>query len=369
MKKNPLLYSFFIMVLALTIIDLVIPDRSFSELENRKLASKVKFTVEGLIDGSYTKKYEEYTNDQFIGRDAWIDIKSRSEYVLGKVENNGVIYGKEDYLFDKFNEVDEERVSTNTNALNEFIINSEGIGSDVSVMIVPSSYEVYGDELPVGAQLIKQGEKINKVYGEVKGGRKLDILGVMKKNKEQQIYYKTDHHWNIKGAYLAYEEYIKTIDEAPVDLNSLKGNNVTDFYGTFFSKAKPFNGVADVLTYYDIDGLEMTIGEKEYDNLYDFSYLESRDKYSIYLRGNNPLTIIRNKNLNNGKKLLVIKDSFANSMVPFLTQNFEEVHVIDLRSFMPKLNNYVKEQEFDNILVLYNFINFVRDTNLIKLKL
>lgn len=369
MKKNPLLYSFLSLLFALTILDFVIPDKNFSELENRRLTSKVKFTVEGLIKGSFTKKYEEYINDQFVGRDVWIDIKSRSEYVLGKIENNDIIYGKENYLFDKFDNLDEERLNTNANALNEFVNNSEAVGSHVSVMIVPSSYEVYKENMPEGAPVINQKEKIAEIHNVLNGGRSFDVLSLMEANKNEQLYYKTDHHWNIKGAYLAYKEYMEAIGEPPVDLNILEENQVADFYGTFFSKAKPFNGVADILTYYDIHGIEMSIGEDKYDSLYDLSYLETRDKYSIYLRGNNPLTIIKNKNLSNGKKLLVIKDSFANSMVPFLTQNFEEIQVIDLRSFMPKLNAYVKEQEFDNILVLYNFVNFARDTNLIKLKL
>ncbi|WP_040193111.1 DHHW family protein [Clostridium culturomicium] len=368
MKKYPLLYAFIVLLFLLTIFDLINPEKIYSELENRKLASKVKFTVEGAINGSFSKKYEEYINDQFIGRDLWIDLKSRSEYVLGKIENNGVIYGKNNYLFDKFDALDTDRVITNINALNIFIKNAEELGSDVSVMIVPSSYEVYKEMLPEEAPLINQEEEIKFIYNELDGGRKLNIVKLFQENKENQLYYKTDHHWNINGAYLAYKDYIEEIGEKPINLNELKENNVDNFYGTFFSKAKPFKLEPDVLTYYDISNIEMKIGAETYDSLYDFSYLNARDKYSIFLRGNNPLTIIKNRDLNNGKKLLVIKDSFANSMVPFLTQNFEEIHVIDLRAFMPQLSNYISEEKFNNILVLYNFMNFSKDTNLIKFK-
>ena len=368
MRKNPLLYSFITLLFILTLLDVASRDKGFSELENRNLASKVKFTVEGFIDGTFTSKYEEYINDQFIGRDLWIDLKSRSEYVFGKIENNHVIYGKDNFLFDKFQSIDEERLSTNINALNYFIKNAETEGCDVSVMIVPSSYEVYKEKLPVGAPLINQQKEIQNIYYSIDGGRKLDILSLFNENKNKQLYYKTDHHWSINGAYLAYKEYIKKVGGVPINLSELKENHVDDFYGTFFSKAKPFNGEPDILTYYDIPHIEMTIGEEKYNSLYDFSYLKGRDKYSIYLRGNNPLTIIKNNNLNNGKKLLVIKDSFANSMVPFLTQNYEEVQVVDLRAFMVKLSEYIKEEKFDNILVLYNFMNFAKDSNLVKLK-
>ena len=133
--------------------------------------------------------------------------------------------------------------------------------------------------------------------------------------------------------------------------------------------AKPFNISSDIIKYYDFEDLEMNIlGGEVYNSIYDFSKINSRDKYSMFIRGNNALTIINNKNLKNGKKILVIKDSFANSLVPFLTQNFEEVHIIDLRSFNIKISNYMEENDFDNILVLYNFINLSTDSDIIKIK-
>lgn len=368
MRKNPLLYIFGFIIFLLTFLDVITPEKLFSEVENRNLARKVKFTFQGVVSGNFTKKYEEYINDQFIGRDVWIDLKSRSEYALGKIENNDVIYGSDNYLFDKFDSLNRETVEKNLEALNIFINNAEKIGSDVSLMIVPSSYEIYKELLPTGAPLVNQEVEIKNIYDKISGGKVLDILNLFKQNKEMGLYYKTDHHWNINGAYLAYKEFIKAIGEEPVSLTDLKENKVEDFYGTFFSKAKPFNGEADTLSYYDIENVEMTIGEEVYSNLYDFSYLTARDKYSIYLRGNNPLTIIKNNALTNGKKLLVIKDSFANSLVPFLTQNYEEIHVIDLRAFAPKLSEYIEKERFDNILVLYNFMNFSKDANLIKFK-
>lgn len=368
MKKNPLLYVFIGVLFLLTILDLLSPEKTFSELENRNLAPKVKFTFAGAINGTFTKKYEEYINDQFIGRDLWIDLKSRSEYVLGKIENNDVIYGKDNYLFDKFDVLDKDRLNTNINALDIFINNAKAVNSDVSLMIVPSSYQVYKEKLPEGAPLIDQEKEIEYIYSKLENGTEIDVLSLFNKNKEEGLYYKTDHHWNINGVYLAYKKYIETIGDEIIDLKSLKENTVEDFYGTFFSKAKPFKGEPDALTYYDIPNIEMSIGDEKFHSLYDLSYLNVRDKYSIYLRGNNPLTIIKNKELKNGKKLLVIKDSFANSMVPFLTQNYEEIHVVDLRAFMLNLSDYIKKEKFDNILVLYNFMNFAKDTNLIKFK-
>lgn len=367
MKKNPLLYSFIIILICLTLADIVKGDIKFSELENRNLRQKVEFSIESFFKGSFSKDYEEYINDQFIGRDQWINLKSRSEYVLGKIENNGIIYGDKNYLFDKFNAVDLERLSSNTLALKEFF---SKYGEKTRVMIIPNSYEVYKEYLPKGAPSINQENYIDKIYSDLSDKKgTVDILETMKKNKEQYIYYKTDHHYTINGAYLSYKAFMESIGEEAKDI-SYWGDaiKVENFYGTYFSKAKPFNAEKDTLAYYEINGLTMSIDGKSYDSLYDYHYLNTRDKYSLYLRGNNPLTIIKNNNLKNDKKLLIIKDSFGNSMIPFLTAHYEEVQVVDLRAYMPKLSEYINENDFDNIIVLYNFMNFVKDTNIIKLK-
>ena len=214
-----------------------------------------------------------------------------------------------------------------------------------------------------------QEEIIDEIYSYLKYTNNINIMKELLVNRENYIYYKTDHHWTTLGAYLAYCEFVKSVGLTPVDIGEYEKVNLSNFYGSYFSKAKPFNIEADTLTYYEFNDLTMNIvGDNEYDSLYDYSKSSLRDKYSLFLRGNNPITIIKNNKLNNGKRILIIKDSFANSLVPFLTQNYEEIHVVDLRSFSMKLSNYISESSFDNILILYNFINLVTDNNVIRLK-
>ena len=236
-------------------------------------------------------------------------------------------------------------------------------------MIVPNSYEIYNEDLPRGLYQIEQEKIIKDLYSNLIYSNNINLLDKFKNEKNNYIYYKTDHHWTTYGAYLAYCSFIESIGMKPINLNYYNSNEINGFYGSYFSKAKPFNISSDIIKYYDFEDLEMNIlGEEVYNSIYDFSKINSRDKYSMFIRGNNALTIINNKNLKNGKKILVIKDSFANSLVPFLTQNFEEVHIIDLRSFNIKISNYMEENDFDNILVLYNFINLATDSDIIKIK-
>ncbi len=154
----------------------------------------------------------------------------------------------------------------------------------------------------------------------------------------------------------------------PIKLNQYEKNMCEDFLGTYYSKAKPFKYEFDTLTYYNFPGIKMNINEKTYNSLYDHTKLNIRDKYSLFLYGNNPLTIIKNDNSINKDKLLIVKDSYANCMIPFLTQSFEEIHVVDLRSFSKSVNEYAKENKLYNVLIIYNFNNFIKDADITRIK-
>ena len=161
MKKKYLLYSFIVIVLGLTIVSFISDNKTFSELENRNLKTKVTFNLKDFFNGSFQKNYETYINDQFPLRDKWISLKSRSEYVLGKVENNGIIYGNNDELFEKFDTIDEEKLKNNINAINLF---SKKNLDKVSLIIAPNSYEIYRENLPLGSRQIRQDAIIKEIY-------------------------------------------------------------------------------------------------------------------------------------------------------------------------------------------------------------
>lgn len=365
MKKYIFLCTFVIMLTLIILCDTFSPVRSFSELENRYLKNKPRFSLKSYLQGTYSKKYEDYVSDQFINRDAWISLKSRCEYALGKIENNNIIYGENDFLFEKTTEVNERRINSNVNAINKF---ADKVNSKVAVMIAPNSHCIYKEYLPDHSPIINSEKVIGEIYDKIHGAEKINVIESMNlKKNEKLLYYKTDHHWTSEGAYTAYSEYIKTIGKNPVSLQKMQKHSVYDFLGTYYSKAKPYKYEADIIEFYDVSDVEMKIDNKTYNTLYDISKLHEKDKYSVFLYGNNPLTIIKNKNYVNEDKLLVVKDSYANSMIPFLTADFQEIHVIDLRSFQNKVSDYAEEVGFSNILILYNLDNFMRDADIIKL--
>ncbi len=371
-RKNLLLILFFLFILGFSLADILTPDRIFSDTENRYLAQNPKFTLSSLMDNSFGLKYEEYINDQFVGRDNWIDIKSYTEFALAKIENNGITYGKDHYLFEKYQKVDEAKLENNIRYLQEYLAMYNY--PKATLAIIPNSYMILNDKVPAGLNNVDQFTYIASIYEKMQENNltTLDFKTVLQEHKNEYIYYRTDHHWTTYGAYLAYREYALSKGLTPVEYTALEGHDVLDFYGTYYSKTKNFNAVPDVITYFDVPVDSVEIDGSPVDGIYDLKKFEERDKYAAFLRGNNGLTVIRsgqNHNHQDGKtsRVMVIKDSYGNSFVPYLTYNYDEVYVVDLRA-LPNTMKLLMETDFDDILILYNFMNFTNDVNIAKLR-
>lgn len=370
-KKYGLLLTFVGLVSSISIIDMIKPHKSFSELENRVLSKAPTFKLKTFLSGEFNPKFEKYINDQFLFRDSWIDLKSKAEFALGKIENNGIIYGKDHYMFEKFDEIDEEILTKNIDCVKQFI---EKYDLPTTFALIPNSYMILSDKLPAGTSLINQYEYIDTIYQFLSdlSIHTLDLSDTLSRHASDYIYYRTDHHWTTYGAYLAYSDFVSSLGLSPIALEKLTPKEVSNFYGTYFSKTKLFNAVSDTITYYPLD-VDLTIDGKGYDTLYDEAKWLERDKYGAFLWGNNGITVIKSTDAQNTSsdgpsKILVFKDSYANSFVPFLTYNFDEVHVIDLRSLPMKVSDYLKDHDFDEVLIMYNFKNFSEDTNITKIK-
>lgn len=367
-KKYPFMILFITTILTFTVLDIFNKDILFSEYENRSLAQKPKLYYSALIDGRFFDNYDRYINDQFIFRNSWINMKSFSENMLGKEENNNIIYGENNFLFDKFQEIDEENLNRNVDIIKEFI---SKYNSSFNLMIIPESFTIYKDLLPYGVNLIDEKSYINNIYSEfsnLKNVKSINILDTLNKNKESYIYYKTDHHWTSYGAYLAYLEYCNLNNITPINITELKENNVPNFYGTYFSKSKKFNSESDTISYYDLDNVDVFINGEKFSNINDNDKWSSSDKYSAFLRGNNALTLIKNNNISNDSKILLIKDSYANSFVQFIANNYNETYIVDLRSFSNDFNSFFKSNNFNDVIIIYSLKNLSEDLNIAKLK-
>lgn len=340
-------------------MQLLAKDKTFSELENRNLTTKPALTLGSLLDGSYGETFETYIADQFPLRNQFISTKSYSELLLQKKDNNGVYIGKDGYFLQDFSHPDLDLAIKNAGYINELANHFK-----VYVGLAPTATKVLEDKLPNYATPYDEAAYISTFYNELSNKvTKLDFLSILNQNKEDSIYYKTDHHWTTLGAYYAYVAFCHSADLTPLSLEDFTIENASDaFYGTLFSKGNfSFASPDTIQLFYpkQAETLEVTYEAtgKITSSLYEYSYLDTKDKYSVFLDNNHPLIKIKTS-VNNGRKLLVIKDSYANCFIPFLTQHYEEIQVVDLRLMNAPIATFAKEAGISEILLLYNVQNF-----------
>lgn len=378
-KKYSLLLMFALFVTGAAAANLATPDREKSDMENRYLAQFPTPTLRSLLETQdkqkYTYKFEQWVNDQFIGRDFWIGVKSVSESAIGKIENNGIIYGDDGFMFEEYITCDMQQLEKNTDFVAGFYEKYHD-KTNIQLAIIPSSYAVLPEKLPAGLKNVDQAAMTAQMYARLpQGVETLDLFSMFAAMPEQQreaSFYRTDHHWTTYGAFETYKalaasrglEFLQDID-APK-------HEAGGFYGTFFSKCKKVTATPDTITYYDIPFTSIEIDGGQKPGLYDEAQWTQRDKYSAFIWSNNGLTVIKSdNNLNKqpGKttRLLLVKDSFSNCLAPFLTYSYDEVYVVDLRFLKESMSALMESVEFDDTLVLYNFMSFASDKELMFL--
>lgn len=374
---NKIFFSIFALVWTGFIIwNLVTPPKVFSENENRYLAEVPKFTIDKFVSGEYMNGIDEYINDQFILRDQWIGMKVILERAILKQEINSVYFAKDDYLIEKHNysDVSEEQADKNRDYLVEFIKKyALKLGKDyVKVMLIPTSSEVLTDKLPPFAAGLgyNQYSYVDKLTSYISKDTFIDVSEPLKEHKGEYIYYRTDHHWTSLGAYYAYEQWAKSVGIEPIDMEQFKISLASDeFYGTLHSKVNTDVKPDNIYLYEIKEDMDYQLAYNlvdQTDALYDLKKLEGKDKYSVYMGGNNALVEIQTNN-KNGRKLLVIKDSYAHSFVPFAVNHFEMSYMIDLRYYNGEIDEFIEHNGITDVLVLYNVMGFVKDINIRKL--
>ena len=338
------------------LLHILLPDRTFSPVENRTLSKMPDFSWSALVDGSYTSKLEKYLEDQFPLRDGWMGLKNRYEYLLGKREFHGV-YLCGDRLIHKIE--DASRAEQNIAYLQKL---TELTDVPVYLGLIPTAAEVYRDQLPAGAENFDQAAYLEKVRESVPDAVWVDMEKWMYGASGVSLYYRTDHHWTSAGAWHGYAALMEAMGE-PFEPLGTPETVSKDFYGTLYSSSGVHWLAPDTIErYVSGEGVTVENFEKgETHGLYVDSFLGEKDKYASFLGGNTPLYIIRNPEAASGEKLLVVRDSYSDAMAPFLSQYFAEIHLVDLRYYRTSVAEYARENGMDQIFVCYSVENFVKD--------
>lgn len=354
---------------AFFILNLVLPDRQFSEQENRYLQMRPEFSFKSLFSGDYTSKFETYTTDQFTFRDEWITLKAASELALGKQENNDVHLCENGTLIEGFKRPENSVLDSNMSALNALVGNTD---AKVYFALIPDKSDLYSSLLPKNAPNDSEKEVIDYCYGQ-SNATNVDMYSALSAHTDEYIFYRTDHHWTSLGAYYGLSALAESMGLPCPALDSYTDRHVVseEFYGTTWSSSG-FSWVdPDTMEIFvnAPEGLKVTSypqGSPVEGKLYDFSFLEKKDKYSMFMGGNCPMHVIETGN-EDKPSLLILRDSYTDSLIPFLLDDFSEIHVLDLRYYRASLKAYIEQNDFDNVLVCYSVSNFCSDSNIFLL--
>lgn len=368
MKKKVLLVSFLCLMGIITVCNLFAPVKEYSENENRYLAQFPEFSLTALFDGSFIGGFETYVTDQFLARDSWVGIKTISEQVLQKKDSNGVYFADDHYLIETFSGVDQNRFQQNLQFVASFTEKMEAEGVSVQTMLVPTAADILSEKLPKQNISVDQQKLLQQAKETVP--HFVDVSGALNQHDGEEIYYRTDHHWTSLGAFYAYQEWmLQNGQEMPAKEDFQTEVLSKSFLGTTYSKVGYYSYQPDVIESYTPvnDEILFVAYNGEPGAFYTSSYLQEKDQYSVFLNGNQPLTEIRTSQ-QNGRKLLLIKDSYANSFAQFPVADYEEVVLIDLRYFKQPVSAYIAEHGITDVLVLYNLKGFSEDQNMFSLK-
>jgi len=358
---------FCIFIFGFGILQFVLPDREFSQQENRFLAQFKAPTGETLKSGQFMEDFEDYIIDQFPLRDWWINLKAGGEKLLGKQENNKVYFGTDgDSLFAQYTRPTDEELAKRIDYVNRLAGNMSMLNVPTYFALIPDKSFVWADRLPANAPYVDDGSVIEEA-GKLCGDKLnwIDLSGAL---SGDDAFYRTDHHWSTMGAYQGYVALMTAMNGSTTILDYDPTLVSDSFYGTTFSSSGASWITPDEMyTWVPEAGITVTRypeGAPVPGSLYDLSKLEVKDKYSMFLGGNQPLCIIENPEATNGK-LLVIRDSYCDSLAPFLALDYQEVHLFDLRYNRVPITQYVMENNIDQVLVLYSNANFATDGNLV----
>lgn len=368
---------FFLTLGVFMFMTVLLPKSDFSEAENRYLEEFPEISAEAVFnndkDNRYMSQLEAYVSDHFALRTSLITVKTKTDMLMGRNLTNGVLLLENRYV-EPITSFNQDTVDKSINAINHL---ADVSGKPVFVMLVPTAAGIYSEEIPDYYENIDQKKAIDDIYYSLSDKvTTLNIYPKLYSSRDRYIYYKNDHHWTSYGAYICYNAAIRKMGYTPVEYNNYNVQPMSDkFYGTYYSKALYDGYGADTIDKYSTNGVNVTevsikTGSETliYDTMYFEEYLSKKDKYSYYLNSAMYPVVDIKTDYSEENKILVIKDSYAQCFVPFLTQHYSQITMVDMRSVL-LLNSVVDLDQYNQILVLYNYGGFVQDENLKKLQL
>lgn len=361
--------AFVMCMIIFFLLNLIVSDKEMSEEENRMLAGSPRLSWSRLVSGDFMTKYETYLADQFAGRNFWRSIKVGLSGLGGSRQEEDILIGKDDYLMEEIVSPDQDTLMENLEAIRQFAKRSRDI--QTYMLLVPNAANIMRDRLPAFATVSDQSRMFAQVKRELgEDVEWLDAAEALKKHAGEQIYYKTDHHWTSLGAFYTFSQVAEQMQiKTDVSSGFVSYPISTTFNGMLAAKSGCRMDVREDIYMYvprdtDNDVVVNYVDEqRKTASLYDSSKLKTRDQYAVFLGENTSVVDIKTVS-ESKRRLLLIKDSYANSFVPFLTPYFREIVLVDPRYYSGTIEDIMDTYRISDVLYLYSGNTFFQDNNL-----
>lgn len=366
MKKHNIIITvlFVAYICVFAILTAALPKRDISVNEKRVLADFPQFSFEKLFSGKWERDFEDYIKDRFPMRESFAGADAYFMLLTGRNGNSGVYKGNDGCLFTTPTEKNDQILSANLDAADTFAHES---GIKTKMLVVPSAGYTESDKLPKNHREYKDGEIISDIKTQLQNIEVIDPTDDFIKYRDMgEYYYKTDHHWTSEGAYLAYRLWCAGEGIEPREREDYTIKATDGFYGTLYSKSALWLTKPDKIEMWQYDAdITVTIDkESEYGTMFFENRLTELDKYPVYLDGNHAFVSMVNHANPNGKKILLIKDSYAHCFAPFLAENCSQIDMVDLRYYPSPVSDLTHSTGYDEILILYGVSNLCETRDL-----
>ncbi len=384
--------AFLILLAGVSLAFWLLPDKSFSPEENRVLQAFPSLSIPAWTSGELSDALTSYFSDQFPARSLWLGLHAASELATGRGESNGVLLGTNGQLAvrrhdmyvglaERAEDTDVYRAAHVEAGLDALLRLDRTLGDEgipLTVLLAPRTVDVVADVLSYPSAL---SDRLDACIRERLAG--IDSPNLLADFRAryaagEYIYFRTDHHWTVRGAYAAYTAVLASFgmqeDTRPLEDFSLR--EIPDFYGTTHARAGiPFIP-ADTLEIPEaLDGSDahFTVRDERGEVVIESGfinekYLSGKDKYGAFLDGTHRLLTITDSTATSPRpRLLLARDSFGASMVPFLARHFDVISV-NLSGGMTDLSSLAREYACDRVLVVCNRENLLTSDCLVRIR-
>ena len=361
---------FVIFIMTMMVLFLVLPKKEYSSSEKRYLQQAPEFTFSRLMSGDFGKDFEKFLSDQTAGRNFWVGLSAYYNYAIGNNGSNGIYLCKDGYLVN--DPEDMSGLSRNIGFIEEFANHMQTrLNVPTTVMVAPSTGYICEDKLPAVHKEYHDNEAFTELQNTFQAAKFVDIREDLKGAYQngEQVFYRTDHHWTTFGAYTAYRALGKPLGIVPNDESIYEKTAYQGFYGTTYSTSGFWMTAPDEIEVWDNpdNEIKVTIDDGEViknDDMFFDSHLDEDDKYPVFLDGNHSYTVIENQKSESKETLMVVKDSFAHSLVPFLADHYRKIIMVDMRYYAMPLQPIIEKEAVDRVLFVYSLDNLATDVNI-----